>query len=156
MFRRLNRLLPSSRCKVINNKYYQSQLSKIPQSTTKKSSTKIDDDMTLEDVIAKENRAHVEQRKRYKYPQQQLADTYVLTTNDKIEFVSEHTRRIGYTKKMPIACLLGAFVAGKVGWYQFDFLGMPSELEIVMVHLPILFVGIHWLSFYPWVIFTYS
>lgn len=35
-----------------------------------------------------------------------------------------------------------------MGWYQFEFLGMPYEMEIVMVGLPALFCSIHWLSWY--------
>ena len=35
-----------------------------------------------------------------------------------------------------------------MGWYQFEFLGMPSECEFVMVYLPFAFLSIHWLSWY--------
>eukprot|EP01083_Nonionella_stella_P306868 1076375_1 len=80
-------------------------------------------------------------------PQEEFAETWEVTTDDKIEHLTREVRKSA-AKKTAIFGGLSAFLLGKMGWYQFQFLGMPAEMEVVMVHLPVAFLTIHWLSWY--------
>eukprot|EP00484_Ammonia_sp_Unknown_P022310 CAMPEP_0197044516 /NCGR_PEP_ID=MMETSP1384-20130603/20546_1 /TAXON_ID=29189 /ORGANISM="Ammonia sp." /LENGTH=291 /DNA_ID=CAMNT_0042475981 /DNA_START=20 /DNA_END=895 /DNA_ORIENTATION=- len=80
-------------------------------------------------------------------PQEEYANYWEITTDDRIEQLTQELRRSA-TKKLPILGSLSAFAMAKIGWYQFEFLGMPYEMEITMVFLPFAFCSLHWMSWY--------
>jgi len=80
-------------------------------------------------------------------PQADYADIWEPNTDDRIEQLTFEIRKAS-GKKIGIFGAASAFMCGKMGWYQFEFLGMPYEMEIVMVGLPALFCSVHWLSWY--------
>eukprot|EP01084_Bolivina_argentea_P212806 361661_1 len=90
----------------------------------------------------------LEERKPMSNPQEEFAYMWERTTDDKIQHLTYELRKSSAGKKMAIFGPLSAILCGKMGWYQFEFLGMPFEMEIAMVHLPFTFLAIHWLSWY--------
>eukprot|EP00483_Globobulimina_turgida_P011972 UN11994 len=81
------------------------------------------------------------------HPQAEFADIWEATTDDKIQHLSQEIRRSS-GKEIALFGSMSALLCGKMGWYQFEFLGMPFEMECVMLHLPFSFLAIHWFSWY--------
>ena len=105
---------------------------------------------TLQKDLA-QKRALVEQQSGVKpvhNPQAAYADVWTITTADRIEQLTQELHKASSSKKMAIFGTLAAMTCGKMGWYQFQFMGMPFEMELVMVHLPTLCLAGHWMSWY--------
>eukprot|EP00485_Elphidium_margaritaceum_P024282 CAMPEP_0202712898 /NCGR_PEP_ID=MMETSP1385-20130828/47557_1 /ASSEMBLY_ACC=CAM_ASM_000861 /TAXON_ID=933848 /ORGANISM="Elphidium margaritaceum" /LENGTH=285 /DNA_ID=CAMNT_0049373089 /DNA_START=29 /DNA_END=887 /DNA_ORIENTATION=- len=80
-------------------------------------------------------------------PQEEFAKIWERTTDDKIDQLTMELRRSS-GKRIPLVCSVSALLGAKIGWYQFEFLGMPYEMELVMVFLPFTLMSMHWYSWY--------
>ena len=87
-------------------------------------------------------------RKRSGNVQEEYASMWETTTDDKIERLTQELRKACGGKKMALFGAASGYLCAKMGWYQFEFLGMPQEIEVVMVYLPFMFLSLHWGSWY--------